>query len=120
MKKITKFLISSGAVLFPVIVLAAGKTLEDIMKSAANYMDLALKVLMGFAVLMFVFNIVMYFIKPSGGESRADASKYVMWSVIGFFVIFTFWGIVNILISTFDLDTPASSVTTSITTLFPK
>lgn len=120
MNKINKFLISSVITFTPAIAFAANKDLKWLIGQAAGYLDIGLKLLMGLAVLMFVYNIVWYFIKPSGGESRADASKYVMWSTIGFFVIFSFWGIVSLLISSFDLDpTPANGVIQSISNLFP-
>ena len=34
---------------------------------------------------------------------------YVLWSVVGFFVILSFWGMVNILTNTFKLDSSQPS-----------
>ncbi len=84
------------------------KDLNYIIDLAASYMNKFLLLLMGFAVLMFVWNVVMYFIRPSEGD-RAEGSKYIMWSLIGFFVILSMWGLVNVLTGTFNLDNKPAS-----------
>jgi hypothetical protein len=37
-------------------------------------------------------------------SAKKEAGLYVMWSVIGFFVMLSFWGLVNILMNSFKLD----------------
>lgn len=110
MKKI-KYILPTLAVLMPELVFASNMTLKDLLGVIAGYLDLGLKVLMGFAVLMFVYNIVQLFIKPSG-DDRAEAKQYLLWSVIGFFVILSFWGIVNVFMGTFSLDNNAPTINT--------
>ncbi len=84
---------------------AAGQTLKDvIMYTIMPYVNIAIYVLMGVAMVMFVFYVIKYFIKPSDGAERAEAGKYVMYSVIGFFVILSIWGLVSIVTHTFNLD----------------
>lgn len=94
-------------------------TLKDILGVAAGYLDLALKVLMGLAVVYFVWSIIKYFISPGSSENRKEAGAYVMWSFVGFFVIISLWGIVNILSSTFNLGSNAPQWA-SMQDLFPK
>jgi amino acid permease len=65
------------------------------------YLNQALVLLMGLAIIIFVWYVIQYFIRPN--EDRTNASSYVMWSLIGFFVILSFWGLVNILQNTFGL-----------------
>lgn len=77
------------------------KTLACVINDIIGYLNLTLYLLMAIAILMFVWNVINYFIKPN--ENRKDAGTYVMYSVIGFFVILSIWGIVNIVNNTFGL-----------------
>jgi hypothetical protein len=65
------------------------------------YLNLALSLLMAVAIVMFVWYVIKYYIRPN--EERKQAGLYVMYSIIGFFVILSIWGIINILGSTFGL-----------------
>ena len=72
---------------------------------------------MGVALVVFVWNIIKYFIKEN---DHKEAAPYVMWSIIGFFVILSLWGLVNILKNTFfsEGDTTAPSWS-SFDSIFP-
>lgn len=121
-KKIARSIVSMFAMIIPAISFAATtKTLKDLIVVLVSYIDLALKALMGFAVLMFVWYIIQYFIRGGASKERAEAAQYLMWSVFGFFVILSFWGIVNILVGTFGLGTAADNARTwgSISNIFP-
>ncbi len=98
---------------------AAGMTLRDLIYVLAGYLNDALGLLMGFAVLMFVWFIIKYFIIQSDDTKRAEAAKYLMWSLIGFFVILSLWGIINILVSSFYLGDNSPQSWTDIRSLFP-
>jgi hypothetical protein len=118
MKKITGYL-AIGSTLLPLMAFASNKTLNDLVATAAGYLNEALALLMGLAVVMFVWYVIKYFIQPSE-KARSEGSQYVMWSVIGFFVIFSMWGIVNILISTFDLGSNSAGSWANMSNLFPQ
>lgn len=120
MKKYTYIKASIVSLFVPAITFAATrKTLKDILGEVVVYLDLALKVLMGLAVLYFVWTIIQYFISPSSSEKRKEAGSYVLYSVIGFFVIISFWGIVNVLTATFNLDRAAPQWS-NMSNLFPQ
>jgi hypothetical protein len=98
----------------------SGSTLCTIIQIIVAYFNVATVLLMGFAVVMFVWFVVQYYVKPN--EERAKAGQYVMYSVIGFFVILSMWGLVNILSNTFGgLDNSSNKPTTvdNINDLFP-
>ena len=117
MKK-AKYYISTLAVLLPSIVFAEEKTLKTLIGTISGYLNDILALLMGFAVVVFVYYIIKYFIQPSDTK-RTEAAQYLMWSLIGFFIILSLWGMVNILISTFDLGTPNPGTWTGLNSLFP-
>jgi hypothetical protein len=116
-----KYLIVSAiALLLPSMALATTTTnLNGVISLIASYLNSALALLMGVATIMFVFYVIRYFIQPNVVE-RAEASKYIMWSLIGFFIILSFWGIVNILISTFDFGQNSPSSWSNFSNIFPK
>jgi hypothetical protein len=57
--------------------------------------------IIGLAIVVFVWNIFIYFFTE---KDKTEAGKYLLFSVIGFFVILSFWGIVNLFINTLQLD----------------
>jgi len=100
MKKIQSKLIIL-ALLAPNFSFAQGKTLADLARMTAEYLNIALSLIIGLAILFFVWNVFLYFFTE---KDKTEAGKYVLFSVIGFFVILSFWGIVNIFINTLQLD----------------
>ena len=116
-KKIS--IISAVLVTTPFLVFAENQTLGTLITKIINYANLILGLMMGIAVVMFVFYIIKYFIKADA--DRTQAGQYVMWSLIGFFIILSMWGLVNIIQNTFGLQNennkPASW--TSFTNIFP-
>ena len=52
--------------------------------------------------LFFVFGVFRYFF-TGGEENRATGRVFVLWSLIGMVAVFSVWGVVNLLLSTFAL-----------------
>ena len=103
-KNIIKITILS-TILIPAISFAQQKDLNYLVKLFVGYLNVAVYLIMALAMLMFVWNVYKYFIYGSDDvSSKKDAGLYVMWSVIGFFVILSFWGLVNILKNSLKLD----------------
>ncbi len=92
----------------PLLAFAQQKNLAYLVAMVVEYLNYAVYLIMGLAIVMFVWNVYKYFI--AGGDNadgKKEAGMYVMWSVIGFFVILSFWGLVNILTNTIRLDNNA-------------
>ncbi len=61
-------------------------------------------VLFAVAFLVFLCGVYKYFILGATNEGeKRDGRKFVFWSIIGFVVIFSVWGLVGLLGSTFGL-----------------
>ena len=57
------------------------------------------------AFLVFIWGIFQYFIAGGHDEEKKEAGKSLMlYGLIGFFVMVSVWGLVNILTGTFNLD----------------
>lgn len=113
------FILSSILTTLPIIASAQVKTLSTVINTIIYYLNQILVLMIGFAVVMFIWYIIQYFIRPD--TDKKDAGTYVMYSLIGFFVILSFWGLVNILQNTFGLknETNQPASWTSFKGLFP-
>jgi hypothetical protein len=95
-------------------------TLCTVINRVIGYLNQALFLLIGLAIVVFVWNVFKYFIKADA--DRTEAGKYVLYSVVGFFVILSVWGLVNILQNTFGLGNSgfAHSSWTDVSNIFPR
>ncbi len=55
------------------------------------------------AVLLFVWGVVK-FIKDEAASGKAEGRQFMIWSVVGLFVISAMWGIVSVIQSFFNLE----------------
>lgn len=61
-------------------------------------------ILMAIAFIVFLWGVYKYFIYEAENESeKAEGRKFAMWGVIGFVIILSLWGIVNLLMGTLGL-----------------
>ena len=119
-KKYLKFFLIYVVLVIPLMTFAAtNQNLGNVVQVIIGYLNIALVLMMALSIVMFTFYVIRYFVMPN--EERKNANLYVMYSIIGFFVIFSFWGIVNIVQNSFGLgnttNTPASWA--SFSNIFP-
>ena len=95
-------------------------TLCSLIVRVVGYLNQILFLLIGLSVVTFAYYVFKFFIKPN--EKHDEAGKYVMYSLIGFFVILSMWGLVNILQNTFGIGNTgyAQNSWTNVTNLFPR
>lgn len=63
--------------------------------------DILIPVVFAVALLVFFFGIFKYFIYGATNESeKAEGRTFAMWGIIGFVIIVSVWGLVNIVKST--------------------
>lgn len=79
------------------------RDLRSLITFVIDYINQGIYLLMALATVFFVYNIVQYFIVKTDSD-RKEAGTYLMYSVIGFAVILSFWGMVNVVIQTFSLN----------------
>lgn len=86
----------------PVITLAA-RTLKDLIDLAIEYLGYAIPLIMSLAIVTFIWGIYKYFFKVDA--DKKEAGNLVLFGVIGFFLMLSFWGLVNVLANTLNLQT---------------
>lgn len=98
MKKIIAALIA----FVPVVVSAQAITdVNSLTNKATNIGNTIIQILIAFAVLYIIFNVVRYIMKADVPEERNKIGGAILWGIVGLFVILSIWGLVNILSNTF-------------------
>jgi hypothetical protein len=105
MKKIAYTALALG---LPVLAFAQPRV--DSVQDAGTFIvslinNVAVPVIFALAFIVFIWGVFQYFI--AGGhndEKREDGKKLMLWGIIGFFVMVSVWGLVNILVGSVDLD----------------
>ncbi len=65
--------------------------------------NVAIPFLFAVAFIVFIWGVFQYFIAGGADEEKRDTGKQLMlWGIIGFFVMVSVWGLVNILRGTFQ------------------
>jgi len=55
------------------------------------------------SLVVFVYGVIQYFLNPNSVNEREKARKYIIWALIGMFVIFTVGGIIDLIRNTFGV-----------------
>lgn len=67
--------------------------------------DIILPVLVAVAFIIFLFGVFKYFIVGAADPKKQEEGRqFVLWGVIGFVVIFSIWGLVNLIADTVGLN----------------
>ena len=104
MKKIA---LALALLAFPAITSAAVfraiNSFDDIIIVFTNLLNLAFPVIVGLAVIFFIWSVFVYITKAGDPEARSAATGHIIAGIIGIFVIVSVWGLVNVLRNTFNL-----------------
>lgn len=61
-------------------------------------------IIFAFAFAAFVWGMVKYFFINGGEESsRNEGRQFILWGILGLALLFSVWGVVNILLSTLGI-----------------
>jgi hypothetical protein len=81
--------------------------LDSLVINIRNLINNILPVLLALAVLYFFWGLITY-IRAAGDPKKADEGKSIMiWGIVALFVMVSVWGLVNILVRSFNLDNTA-------------
>jgi len=70
----------------------------------SGIMNVVLPMLVAFAVIWFVYSVIKYTI-TGDDKTKEVARKNITKSLVGLFIIVGFWGIIALVINTFDFET---------------
>ena len=98
-----KFALIASAMLFPGVAFAAVTDLESLLQLVIGLINIAIPIIISLAVLVFIWGLFMYITNPSEDEKKKEGRDIMIWGVIALFVMFSVFGLVNLLIGTFQL-----------------
>jgi len=87
----------------PLLTFAA--TFESILLVIKNLMGVILPIMISLAVIFFIYSLLSYILKE--GDEKAAAKTQMIWGIVILFAIVAVWGLVDVLLETFDIDTGA-------------
>lgn len=96
-----KKIIPLGLAFAPFLALAA--TATDVIDTIKNVLNAVVPLLIGVAVVVFLYGVIKYITAGGDPEKRTEARNVMIYGIIGLFVMVAVWGLVAILTSTFGL-----------------
>jgi hypothetical protein len=104
MKKIAAFVL--GILALPSIASAQVdlSNLGNAIESLTQVINALIPFFIGIAVLVFIYGIIKYVLSGGDEGARKEARNYMIFGIIGIFVMVSVWGLVNLLTGTFELD----------------
>lgn len=101
-----KFAIATAAYLLPFAAFAqVGETtnIPGFIEQINAVINTIIPFLVGLAVLIIIWGVFNYISGAGDEEKRAQAKQYIVWGVVGVFIMLSVWGLVNILVNSFGL-----------------
>lgn len=86
----------------PVIVLAAD--IQSIVKDIGDIVNAIIPILMLAAFAVFLWGVVKFIFAGGDEEKRKSAKHYIIYGLIGLFVMVAVWGIITVVTNTFGVD----------------
>lgn len=74
---------------------------NDVTSKLTSIGNTFVTLLISFAVIYIIYNVVRYLIASGDPEKRKEGGMGILWGVVGLFVILSIWGLVAILTNTF-------------------
>lgn len=96
--------------LTPLLVSAQG-TIGGILTTIHNIVNVFIPLLMTIAIAVFLYGIVLYISSGGDAEKEKTARGYIIYGIIGLFVLVAFWGLVTVLANTFGISSGTSPIT---------
>ncbi len=92
MKKIKKAISLSifGSIL-PMVALAV-KTVNDVLTSTLNAMNIIIKIMFALAVVVFGWGIIQYMTAGGDEDKIKQGKQHILWGIIGMALLFGIWG----------------------------
>lgn len=94
-------LLAAGAIA-PVPVFA--QSLASLTDSIVTFVNTTLvPAIYALAFLIFLVGMVRFFFLEQSDQARARGKQLMLWGIIGFVVMFSVWGLVNLLLASFGV-----------------
>lgn len=79
-------------------------TITDFLAQLQGILNKIVPFLIGLAVFIVIWGIITYVTHAAEEEKREEARRFVLWGIVGVFMMLSVWGFVNILLNSFTLE----------------
>lgn len=90
--------------------LALAVDLTDMLGIFNDLINTILPIIIALALLYFFWGLAQFVLAAGDETKQGEAKSIMIWGVIALFVMISVWGLVNILVETFGLDTAAPAI----------
>lgn len=110
-KKIFPYIFSSVTVLtlfftsYDTALSAPARNFKDLVTNTiiGDILNPTVLLLIALAIIFFLWGVFKFMIAE--GDKKEDGKQFMLWGIVGIFVMVSVWGLVSILASTFKLET---------------
>lgn len=81
--------------------------LLGLLNQANDLINRLIPFVIALTVLFFLWGVFRFVMSGSDAEARTEARGFMIWGIIALFVMVSVWGLVNILVRSFNLDVSA-------------
>jgi len=77
----------------------APKNFSDLVDIFLNLIRVALPIIVGLALLIFIWGLIKFIFRVGGGDEKAvqEGKKLMIWGLIALFIMISIWGILRFL-----------------------
>ncbi len=110
MLKTARFLLPYALTALPVVALAQFTNLRSSFQEITNIINgIVIPLIVGVAGVMFMYGLIQYVTNQGDEASRSAARQTMIWGIVVLFVMISVWGLVNILVGTFNFNNTLNS-----------
>lgn len=82
-----------------------GTSFKDYITGIVSLLNtVVVPVIFAFAFITFIWGVANYFFLSVGDEKKREEGKqFIFWGIIGMVILFSVWGFVNLVLSTFGI-----------------
>ncbi|MEK7090121.1 MAG: hypothetical protein AAB930_00885 [Patescibacteria group bacterium] len=102
--------VSISSMILPFIAVAAASDITDILQQFIGIISVGINLLMVLATVIFLWGVITYITASGVEEKIKEGRTYMLWGIIGLFVMVAVWGLVAVLGATF----PGANTTSDI------
>jgi hypothetical protein len=110
-------ILSSFFLMIPVVASAQLGSVDTFFNNIGTFIgNVLIPLIFGLALLIFIWGMFRFFIWGGGNEEeRSKGKQLIIWSIVGFVLMVSIWGIVNIVSSGFFPDQAPPTMPSSLT-----
>ena len=100
-----KKVVSIGLLFSPLAALALKETTNffELLERVSAIIGTLVPFIIGLAVLVILWGLFNYIAGAGDEEKRGEAKQYIIWGIIGVFVMLSIWGLIGIVSNTFNI-----------------